>query len=50
MAKVFSIALFVAVLASHSVFATESTDVAELKKNETEIVTTTQDVVVEEVQ
>jgi len=38
MAKIFSIALFVTVLASNSVFAAEVTDVAELKKSEVEVV------------
>lgn len=48
MAKIFSIALFVTVLASTSVFAAEVPDTAELKKvEEVEIVS---DVVVEEVQ
>lgn len=48
MAKVFSIALFVTVLACNSVFANEATECAELKKTENvEIVAS--DVVVEEV-
>lgn len=51
MAKIFSIALFVTVFASTSVFAAEVTDApaAELKKVE-EVEVVTSDVVVEEVQ
>lgn len=50
MAKVFSIALFVTVLALNPVFAAEVTEGAELKRTEVNVEVVTSDVVVEEVQ